>query len=41
LKLTAVDWAAAEQTRMALFEAFHKLFERYDVLLTPAAPVKP
>jgi amidase len=41
LKLTAADWAAAEQTRMAMFEAFHRLFERYDVLLTPAAPVKP
>src|SRR5580693_8504075 len=41
LKLTATDWAAAEQTRMAMFEAFHRLFERYDVLLTPAAPVKP
>ena len=23
------------------FDRFHKLFERYDVLLTPAAPVKP
>ena len=41
LKLTATDWASAEQTRMAMFEAFHRLFERYDVLLTPAAPVKP
>jgi Asp-tRNA(Asn)/Glu-tRNA(Gln) amidotransferase A subunit family amidase len=26
---------------MAMFDRFHKLFERYDVLLTPAAPVKP
>ena len=41
LKLTASDFAAAEQTRMAMFDRFHKLFERYDVLLTPAAPVKP
>ena len=41
LKLTATDCAAAEQTRMAMFDRFHKLFERYDVLLTPAAPVKP
>ena len=41
LKLTATDWAAAEATRMAMFERFHRLFERYDVLLTPAAPVKP
>jgi amidase len=41
LKLGAVDFAAAEQTRMALFDRFRKLFERYDVLLTPAVPVKP
>src|SRR5580692_9714024 len=41
LKMTAADWASAEQTRMAMFERFRKLFERYDVLLTPAAPVKP
>ena len=41
LKLTATDYAAAEETRMAMFDRFHKLFERYDVLLTPAAPVKP
>jgi amidase len=41
LKLTATDFAAAEQIRMAMFERFRKLFERYDVLLTPAAPVKP
>ena len=41
LKLNASDFAAAEQTRMAMFDRFHKLFERYDVLLTPAAPVKP
>jgi amidase len=41
LKLGAVDFAAAEQARMALFDRFRKLFERYDVLLTPAVPVKP
>ena len=41
LKLTASDFAAAEATRMAMFDRFHRLFERYDVLLTPAAPVKP
>jgi len=41
LKLTASDFAAAEETRMAMFDRFHKLFERFDVLLTPAAPVKP
>ena len=41
LNLTATDFAAAEQARMAMFGRFHKLFERYDVLLTPAAPVKP
>jgi amidase len=41
LKLTASDFAAAEQTRMAMFDRFRALFERFDVLLTPAAPVKP
>jgi amidase len=41
LKLGAVDFAAAEQTRMAIFDRFRRLFERYDVLLTPAVPVKP
>jgi amidase len=41
LKLGASDFAAAEQTRMALFDRFRELFERYDVLLTPAVPVKP
>jgi amidase len=41
LKLDAVDFAAAEQTRMAIFDRFRKLFDRYDVLLTPAVPVKP
>jgi amidase len=41
LKITARDLAAAEQTRLAVFHRFRELFERYDVLLTPAAPVKP
>jgi amidase len=41
LKLGAVDFAAAEQIRMALFDRFRKLFEHHDVLLTPAVPVKP
>ncbi|MGO9628946.1 MAG: amidase [Xanthobacteraceae bacterium] len=41
LKLGAVDFAAAEQTRIKLFDRFRTLFERFDVLLTPAAPVKP
>ena len=41
LKLTATDYAAAEQSPQDMFHRFHKLFERYDVLLTPAAPVKP
>ena len=41
LKLGAVDFAAAERTRHAMFDRFRMLFERFDVLLTPAAPVKP
>jgi amidase len=41
LKITATDFAAAEQTRQDVFHRFRKLFERFDVLLTPAAPVKP
>jgi amidase len=41
LKVTATDFAAAEQTRQEVFHRFRKLFERFDVLLTPAAPVKP
>ena len=41
LKLGAVDFAAAERTRHAMFDRFRTLFERFDVLLTPAAPVKP
>jgi amidase len=41
LKVTATDSAAAEQTRQEVFHRFRKLFERFDILLTPAAPVKP
>ena len=41
LKVTAIDIAAAEQKRLEVFHRFRKLFERFDVLLTPAAPVKP
>jgi amidase len=39
--VTALDLAAAEEKRQELFHRFRELFERYDVLLTPAAPVKP
>lgn len=41
LKVTALDLAAAEQTRAIVFQRFAKLFDQYDLLLTPAAPVKP
>ncbi|HKA81515.1 MAG TPA: amidase [Xanthobacteraceae bacterium] len=41
MKVTALDIAAAEQTRAQLFQRFRELFERCDILLTPAAPVKP
>jgi amidase len=41
LKVTAVDVAAAEHTRRQVFLRFRNLFEFYDALLTPAAPVKP
>jgi amidase len=41
LKLSALDIANAEQTRQRVFHRFRELFERYDVLLTPAAPVRP
>lgn len=40
LKITPTDYAAAEQTRAALYRRFMKLFERYDLMLTPASPVK-
>jgi amidase len=41
LKLNALDFAKAERQREMMFHQFRKLFDRYDVLLTPAAPVKP
>jgi amidase len=41
LKITALDLAAAEAKRQQVFHRFRTLFERYDVLLTPAAPVRP
>ncbi len=41
LQITALDLAAAEDKRQQVFHRFRELFERYDVLLTPAAPVKP
>jgi amidase len=40
LKVTPTDFAVAEKARAALFEKFRELFERYDLLLTPASPVK-
>ncbi|MBX9823493.1 MAG: amidase [Xanthobacteraceae bacterium] len=41
LKVGALDLAKAEQTRQAVFHRFRELFDRYDILLTPAAPVRP
>ncbi len=41
MKVSALDLAAAEHTRQRLFHRFRELFERFDILLTPAAPVKP
>jgi amidase len=41
LEVTALDLAAAEQQRQNVFHRFRTLFEQYDVLLTPAAPVRP
>jgi amidase len=41
LKVTALDLARAEQTRQQVFHRFRMLFERYDILTTPAAPVRP
>jgi amidase len=40
-KLTPLDLAAAEQKRQDVFHRMRALFERFDILLTPAAPVKP
>jgi amidase len=41
LKITALDVAAAEATRLAVFHRFRVLFDKFDVVLTPAAPVSP
>ncbi|HEY7665087.1 MAG TPA: amidase [Xanthobacteraceae bacterium] len=41
LNVTALDIAAAERKRQEIFHRFRALFERFDVLLTPAAAVKP
>jgi amidase len=41
LTITPTEIATAEQTRLALFHRMRELLERYDLLLTPAAPVKP
>lgn len=41
LKITTLDLGRAERTRQALFLRFHELFKRFDLLLTPSAPVKP
>lgn len=40
LKVTPMDFAVAEKARAALFQKFRELFERYDLLLMPASPVK-
>jgi amidase len=41
LTVTVAELAAAEAARLAVFHRFRELFERFDVLLTPAAPVRP
>jgi amidase len=41
LKLNSLDFAAAEHKREEIFHCFRELFQRFDVLLTPAAPVQP
>ena len=40
LKVTALDFAAAEQKRAELFSRFAKFFESFDLLITPQSPVK-
>jgi amidase len=40
LKVTPLDFAASEQKRAQLFQRFSKLFESYDLLITPQSPVK-
>lgn len=41
LALTVSDIAAAESMREVILERFRKLFQAYDFLITPAAPVPP
>src|SRR6202012_5282322 len=41
LKLAVRDFAAAEEKRQEGFQRFRLLFQRFDILLTPTAPVKP
>jgi amidase len=41
MTIDALAIAKAEDTRLRVFHRFRELFERYDVLLTPAAPVRP
>jgi amidase len=41
MTVDALAIAKAEETRLRVFHRFRELFERYDVLLTPAAPVRP
>jgi amidase len=41
LRLTATDIAAAESKRTEIFRRFRRLFERFDVLLTPASITQP
>lgn len=41
LKVTPLDFARSERKRLEVFHRFRVLLERYDALLTPAAPVKP
>jgi amidase len=41
LKLTPIDIAAAERKRSEIFHRFRLLFDRFDVLLTPASIAQP
>ena len=41
LEITTRDLAAAEAARLRVFHRFSALFDRFDVLFTPAAPVAP
>jgi amidase len=40
LKLTSLDYAAAAEKRLEIYQRFNALFERFDVLLTPCSPVR-